>query len=121
MCYDIAFKVNIPELRDYFPDLIFDTQIEMEFTPFDHRQGVSVFGKHPIIYINREDLKEHCRLFEWGVIEHYKKEEPDMKNRNWMLNIRAERILDDPKSYWYKIKSRRCLIPVTGIYEHREI
>lgn len=38
-----------------------------------------------------------------------------------MLNIRSERVLDDAKSYWYKIRNRRCLIPVTGIYEHREV
>src|SRR5947207_10425164 len=38
-----------------------------------------------------------------------------------MLNARSERILDDSKSYWFKIRNRRCLIPVTGIYEHREI
>ena len=38
-----------------------------------------------------------------------------------MLNARSERILDDPKSYWNKIRQRRCLVPVTGIYEHREV
>jgi putative SOS response-associated peptidase YedK len=38
-----------------------------------------------------------------------------------MLNARSERVLDDPTSYWYKIRNRRCLVPVTGIYEHREI
>jgi putative SOS response-associated peptidase YedK len=38
-----------------------------------------------------------------------------------MLNARSERILEDNKSYWFKIRNRRCLIPVSGIYEHREI
>lgn len=38
-----------------------------------------------------------------------------------MLNARSERILEDQKSYWYKIRNRRCLMPVTGIYEHREV
>ncbi|HEV7620910.1 MAG TPA: SOS response-associated peptidase family protein, partial [Flavisolibacter sp.] len=27
----------------------------------------------------------------------------------------------DKKSYWSRIRKNRCLIPVTGIYEHREI
>jgi putative SOS response-associated peptidase YedK len=58
---------------------------------------------------------------EWSVIEFFRKEEPDMKRRNGMLNIRSERILDDKSSYWYKIRNRRCLIPVTGIYEHRAV
>jgi len=63
----------------------------------------------------------HCKMMEWGCIEFYAREEPDWKRRNFMLNIRSERVLDDPKSYWHKIKDRRCLIPVTGIYEHRAV
>ena len=59
---------------------------------------------------------------EWGVIPFYVKDEKTyLKQRPTMLNARAEKILDDPKSYWNKIKNRRCLIPVTGIYEHRGV
>jgi putative SOS response-associated peptidase YedK len=120
MCYDISFTVNIAELANYFPGLQFDDQLDFEYY-MDHIQGVSVFAKHPILYMNREDFKPHLKMMEWGVIEFYAKTEPDWKKRNGMLNIRAERILDDPKSYWHKIRSRRCLIPVSGIFEHREI
>src|SRR5215204_1658734 len=38
-----------------------------------------------------------------------------------MLNARSERILEDDTSYWFKIRNRRCLIPVSGTYEHREV
>jgi putative SOS response-associated peptidase YedK len=38
-----------------------------------------------------------------------------------MLNARSERILEDTKSYWYKIRNRRCLIPLNGFYEHRAV
>jgi putative SOS response-associated peptidase YedK len=38
-----------------------------------------------------------------------------------MLNARSERILGDNKSYWYKIRNRRCLIPLNGFYEHRKV
>ena len=120
MCYDISFTVNIKKLSDYFPDLLFDEQIEMVFEPV-HIIGHS-YGNHPIIYKNREDEKLHCRLMEWGCIPFYiKDEEAFKKQRATMLNARSERILEDSKSYWYKIKNRRCLIPVTGFYEHREV
>lgn len=121
MCYDISFTVKINQLSDYFPDLVFDDQLDFDFGPIDHIQGVSVFAPHPIIYINRQDFKPHCKMMEWSCIEFYAKGEPDWKKRNGMLNIRAERILNDSKSYWYKIRNRRCLIPVTGIFEHREV
>lgn len=122
MCYDIAYMITLESIEDYFGDLIFDDpQISIDFTPMEHMQGVAVFGKHPIIYQNRDDGKLHCKLMEWGIIPYYEKEEPAMMNRNKMLNIRAERVLDDPKSYWYKIRNRRCIIPLSHAYEHRAI
>lgn len=41
--------------------------------------------------------------------------------RSNMVNARSERIVGDKKSYWYRIRQNRCLIPTTGIYEHREV
>ena len=41
--------------------------------------------------------------------------------RKSMVNARSEKILDDHRSFWHRIRNARCLIPVTGIYEHREI
>ena len=120
MCYDISFTVNIKQLSDYFPDLIFDDQIEMNFEPV-HIIGHD-YGLHPIIYKNREDEKLHCKLMEWGCIPFYVKDESlYKKQRAAMLNARSERILGDTKSYWYKIRNRRCLIPMTGFYEHRKV
>ncbi|MHA4845910.1 SOS response-associated peptidase [Flavitalea antarctica] len=121
MCYDISFTVNIKELGDYFPDLIYDTQISINFDATVHIMAHG-YGEHPIIYRDRSDLLTHCRLMEWGCIPFYVREEKSfLSQRNTMLNARSERILEDNKSYWFKIRNRRCLIPVSGIYEHREI
>ena len=120
MCYDISFTVNVRQLSSYFPELIFDEQIQINFDPV-HIIGHS-YGEHPIIFKNRENEKLHCRLMEWGCIPFYiKEEEAFKKQRASMLNARSERILEDSKSYWYKIRNRTCLIPVTGFYEHREV
>lgn len=120
MCYDISFTVNIRQLSDYFPHLVFDDHIEMTFEPV-HIIGHN-HGNHPIIYKNREHEKLHCKLMEWGCIPFFvKDEEAYKKQRASMLNARSERILEDSKSYWYKIRNRRCLIPITGFYEHREV
>ncbi len=119
MCYDISFTVNIPELREYFPEMVFDDQLSLDFAN-EHIIAHS-FGTHPIIYRTSEGVL-HCQAMEWGCIPFYVKEEKAFaKARNTMLNARSERILEDSKSYWYKIRNRRCLIPVTGFYEHREI
>jgi len=121
MCYDISFTVSIPEILDYFPDLVYDEQMEINFGPIDHIQGVGVFPQHPVLYVNRQDKRIHLRMMEWSCIEFSVKKEPEIQKRIGMLNIRSERILDDPSSYWYKIRNRRCLVPVTGIFEHREV
>jgi putative SOS response-associated peptidase YedK len=120
MCYDISFTINIEEITEYLPELIPDGQMEI---PFDSTHIVGHdFHEHPIVYRNRQDEHLHCRLMEWGCIPYYVKEEKQfLRQRASMLNARSERILTDDKSYWFKIRNRRCLIPVTGIYEHRSV
>src|SRR5215470_13953222 len=118
MCYDISFQVNIKELADYFPELVFDEQMEFNFDA-PHIMGHS-YGEHPIIYQPKDEQTFHCRPMEWGCIPFYVKDEKQfLRQRASMLNARSERVLEDEKSYWYKIRNRRCLIPATGIYEHR--
>jgi putative SOS response-associated peptidase YedK len=118
MCYDISFTAKLKELPNYFPDLIESTQLTLDFGS-DHIIAHR-YPEYPII--RRDGDSEIIQFMEWGVIPLYVKDESKfIRQRASMLNARAERILDDPKSVWYKIKNRRCLIPVTGIFEHRGI
>ncbi len=120
MCYDISFTVKLKELSAYFPDLETDLQLDFDFDGV-HIMGHS-FNDHPIIYRDRENHKLRLRAMQWGVIPFYVKEEKSfLRQRASMLNSRSERILGDEKSYWFKIRGRRCLIPVTGVYEHRAV
>lgn len=43
------------------------------------------------------------------------------KSRSFMCNIRSEKVIDDKSSYWHRIRSKRCLMPVGAIMEHREV
>lgn len=121
MCYDISFTVKIERIADYFPDLVFDDQLILDYESSSHIQGSAIFPQHPIVYSHKDDHKLHCRMMSWSCVEFYNKTMPDMKKRNGMLNIRSERVLGDEKSYWFKIKSKRCLVPVSAIFEHREV
>jgi len=97
----------------------------MEFTQ-DHVQGSAIFPDYPIIF-RAKDGQLHLKLMSWSCLARWVKEKPDNKDpktiklRNGYLNARSERILDDPSSLWYKIKDNRCLIPVSGILEHRGV
>ncbi|HMJ47703.1 MAG TPA: SOS response-associated peptidase family protein [Ferruginibacter sp.] len=118
MCYDISFKTDIEMLSDYFPGLVIDAQIELDFEMTVHRQAQS-YQKAPVVM--RQDNTFYVKNFEWGLIASYMKtNEQVKKSRSFMCNARAEKILDKA-SYWYKIKHQRCLLPVIGIYEHRSV
>ncbi|MEI8073851.1 MAG: SOS response-associated peptidase family protein [Bacteroidota bacterium] len=121
MCYDLSFLAKLTAIVQQFPTIEFDEQVQINYNASMHIVAHS-FGEHPIIYQNREDQHLHVKLMEWGCIPYYiKDEQAFLKQRIMMLNARSERVLGDTSSYWYKIRNRRCLIPVTGIFEHRKI
>ena len=78
------------------------------------------YRKYPIIIF--EDNNYKLKEFEWGVIADYMNTpEKIKKSRQWMCNAQSEKVIGDKKSYWNMIRRKRCLIPVTGTFEHREI
>jgi putative SOS response-associated peptidase YedK len=117
MCYDICFHTNILLTKDAFPALIVDATLDSD--ALVHVEG----HRLPAFYtIYTNDHTPRLTTMEWGVDPVYISDPKErMSRRAGMLNARSERILDDHKSYWYRIKDNRCLIPVTGIYEHRQI
>lgn len=120
MCYDVSFTVDVNEIATHFPTLIPDDRPELGFDT-THIVAHS-YNEHPIIYKNRDDHQLHLRNMRWGCIPFYINDlKKFAKQRTTMLNARSERILGDEKSYWYKVRNRRCLIPLNGIYEHRGI
>lgn len=119
MCYDISFSSNIELIADYLPGIVIDPQLTIDFDTTIHVQA-QAFRKYPIILF--EDDQYKLKTFEWGVIADYMNTPEKIKqSRHWMCNAQSEKVIGDKKSFWRRIRSKRCLVPVTGIYEHREI
>ena len=119
MCYDISFSTRVEDLKDYLPDLEIDRQARFEFGSLDHVQAQGA-PQYPVITF--EDNHYKLKPFEWGVIAPYMRTAEEIKKgRNSTANARSEKIVDDHRSLWYRMRKNRCLIPVTGIFEHREI
>lgn len=117
MCYDISYKTDLTYLEEYFPQVVIDNWIDIDFSITVHRMAHS-YLKNPVVI--KEDGVYKLKLFEWGLIAAYmNSEEKIKKQRAFMCNARAEKFLI--KSYWNSIRSQRCLIPVVGIYEHRTV
>lgn len=119
MCYDISFSTTIEMVTDYLPDLEVDPQLGIEYDMNLHVQA-QAFRKYPVVFFDKAQYK--LKPFEWGIIPEYMDTpEKIKKGRNSMCNARSEKIIEDKRSYWHRIRKKRCLIPVTGIYEHREV
>jgi putative SOS response-associated peptidase YedK len=118
MCLDIAFYSALELIDEYFPGLVHDSEINFDLETGAHFLALG-FKKYPII--TREGDTYHRKAFEWCIVADYMNTPEKIKAmRPKMANARSEKILDK-KSFWYRIRQNRCLIPVTGIYEHREI
>lgn len=117
MCYDISFTVNVKQLSDYFPDLVWDPQLNLDYGCLDHIQGLNLFPEHPVIYID-DAGQLICKPMSWSIIQPDVTIMPSIEHRNLNLNIRAEKIIG---GYWDKLKENVCLIPVTGIFEHHKV
>jgi putative SOS response-associated peptidase YedK len=119
MCLDIAFYSALQLIDDYFPDLVHDGEIRFDLDMGMHFLALG-HNRYPVI--TREDDRHHRKYFEWGIIAEYMDSPEKVKAmRKSMVNARSEKILEDRRSFWHRIRRTRCLIPVTGIYEHREI
>ena len=118
MCYDISLYTAPDLVGNYLPEIQFVPLEPLAFQSLFHIQG-HAFYQHPVILSDNSELK--MKLFEWGLIAAYMNSPEKIKeNRMLMLNARSEK-LADKKSYWYRIRTQRCLIPVNGFFEHREI
>jgi len=119
MCYDISFSTRYELITRYVPDLIVDPQITIDYDMNLHLQA-QAYRKYPVMIF--EDGHYKLKPFEWGVIADYMNTPEKIKKmRNSMCNARSEKIIDDKKSVWHRMRRKRCLIPVTGIFEHREV
>jgi putative SOS response-associated peptidase YedK len=119
MCLDISFYSALELLDEYFPNLAHD-----QIMDFDLDLSIHVFAmtykKYPVI--TYENGQYRLKFYEWGIIANYMDTPEKIKaQRPKMCNIRTERIVNDKKSFWYRIRKNRCLLPVTSFFEHRKI
>ena len=119
MCIDITFYSALDLIDEFFPGIIHHGDVD-----WDENLGAHVMAmghrRYPVIVANDNGYKRE--LFEWGIIAEYMNTPEKIRQyRKSMVNARSEKMLDDSRSFWHRIRHQRCLVPVTGFYEHREI
>ncbi|WP_342644903.1 SOS response-associated peptidase family protein [Mucilaginibacter sp. CSA2-8R] len=118
MCRDISLHADIQIVTRDFRGVKISPEVTQHSDQMVH-VTCEVLPHYPILTNRGELLLENMS---WGIIPAYEKDpkQRQLRRRN-MVNAQSERILGDHKSYWYKLRNKRCLIPVTGIYEHRKV
>jgi putative SOS response-associated peptidase YedK len=119
MCRDISFHSEIQIVTQDFKGI----QLAPSLAHYPNEMvhvTCEVLPTHPIV-VNRKALVLGKYELGRGATPTLMIPAERQKQRSNMVNARSERIIGDKKSYWYRIRQNRCLIPVTGIYEHREV
>lgn len=109
----MSFFSNIKLVTDFLPVKSDD----LHFEPTWHKVAQS-FCTWPVV-VNEDGFK--LRMFEWGVIADYMNTPEKIKEyRTSMANARSEKILDDKRSVWHRLRQQRCLVLSTGFFEHQD-
>ncbi len=118
MCRDISFHSDIEMVIRDFEGIKLAPGLANHATDMIH-VTCEAMPEHPIV-VNRQVLA--LANMSWGVVPTFVTDprERQAQRRNY-VNVRSERIIDDKTSYWYKLRNNRCLIPATGIFEHRKV
>lgn len=105
MCRRYSQKASAKELAAVFEAEITD--------PFEPQEIYNPKALVPVAVHSRKNDRREIRLFRWGLIPHWAKEEAI---GNKLYNARAETLYEKP-SFRDSFVQRRCIIPATGFYE----
>ena len=114
MCYTINAKATIKDLKEKY-DATFENEEEHQIY-----HSVSGFA-HPALPILTVENPRLFTFVKWGMIPFWTQDSEKAKlfsNNN--LNAKSETIFEKP-SFNKVIKRKRCIIPVTGFFEWRDI
>jgi putative SOS response-associated peptidase YedK len=110
MCYTIEINLTREQIEKRFNAKF------KNGSDFEPRKKVSAFTL-PSLPVICSDSKDEVKLFTWGLIPFWVKNEEDAKTiRTKTFNARAESIADKA-SYRNSFKSKRCLVLADGFYE----
>ncbi len=114
MCFSISLVKEREYLKERFGPL--ESRVE-HYDPIYHSSAFSL-PSHPVITLEGNVV---LRSLRWGLIPHWVKDgEKALDIRFKTLNARAETLLEKP-SFKSSFRDRRCMIPVDGFFEWREV
>jgi putative SOS response-associated peptidase YedK len=112
MCGRSSLTKTEKEIEKRFHATFYSEELE-RYNPLPN-YNVAPTQYHPVI-TNQDP--EHLHFFKWGLVPFWAK---DTKIAFSMINARSETLLEKP-AFKNAVKSRRCLVPLDGFYEWKNI
>ncbi|RFS19155.1 hypothetical protein DVR12_24590 [Chitinophaga silvatica] len=118
MCYALSFSTELNALFNVLPALKEAPENDVGFSKI-YLQTPDSFPSWPVVY--NENGVTKITMMEWSVLPAYLESpvEGDRERRRNAFVRTTE--LQDPKNYWHRMSANRCLIPVTGYFEHHAL
>jgi putative SOS response-associated peptidase YedK len=111
MCFHNSLSKKAQEVANRF-----HAQSEINFEPIFYASGFS----YPLWPVITAEEPDKLRMYRWGLIPHWVKEESQAKEiRTMTLNAKSETVFEKP-SFKFSIRKKRCLIPSTGFFEWQD-
>ena len=115
MCYHAQQKAAARKLENDFRRRMINPE------DYEEQYHSNAFSHKNFAVIANHDGEDALHLFQWGLIPFWVKSLADAKKLSKQtLNAKSETIFDLP-SFKTSVSSKRCVIPITGFYESREI
>ncbi|MCX2473552.1 SOS response-associated peptidase [Pedobacter sp. MC2016-05] len=117
MCYRATQTSKAYEYADYYKAQL-NPEKQIEDQVYYHANGFS----HPnLVTIAAKEGERQAERMQWGLMPNWKKPLPDMiKLSNNTLNAKSETIFD-LASFKGSIMTKRCILPVEGFFEYKEV
>ncbi|KQS37785.1 SOS response-associated peptidase [Pedobacter sp. Leaf194] len=117
MCYRATQTSKAYEYADFYAAPIIN-EADLEDHIYYHANGFA----HPnLVTITAKDGVRQTERMTWGLMANWKKPLTDMvKLSNNTLNAKSETVFD-LASFKGSIMSKRCILPVEGFYEYKEV
>jgi putative SOS response-associated peptidase YedK len=117
MCYRATQTSTTNEYADYYSAPVLNDQ-DLEDQIYYHANGFA----HPnLVAISAKDGARQTERMQWGLMPNWKKPLADMvKLSNNTLNAKSETIFD-LASFKGSILTKRCIVPVNGFFEYKEV
>lgn len=121
MCYTVNAKATIEGLNKRFSAKNNTPELHKTYNKLSGFNAVATpitdYSKLPVLTSNHNSVFTYMQ---WGLIPSWTKQEDAKQFVMNNLNAKAETIFEK-RSFEPSLKSQRCIIPITGFFENREI